>query len=116
MRSVAHLAETVPRTNTRDENAAHTAQRVRSRFRAIVSMVGLPVVFDAQGQVGVLVLVFVAQSFLRQVHGAFVVVVVAVVVAVVVPFRMELIDRSVRELDLVSSFHDLSFSFSPLKR
>lgn len=56
MRSVAHLAETVPRTNTRDENAAHTAQRVRARFRAIVSMVGLPVVFDAQGQVGLMFL------------------------------------------------------------
>lgn len=53
MRAVVALAESVPRMNTRDEVAAQTIQRVRARFRAITSMVGMPVVFDARGQVGV---------------------------------------------------------------
>ena len=51
MRAVAALAESVPHVNSRDATAAQTAQRVRARFRAVVSMVGLPVVFNPKGQV-----------------------------------------------------------------
>lgn len=51
MRAVATLAESVPQVNSRDAIAAQTAQRVRARFRAVVSMVGLPVVFNPKGQV-----------------------------------------------------------------
>eukprot|EP00904_Undaria_pinnatifida_P011479 jgi/Undpi1/7461/HiC_scaffold_22.g09934.m1 len=50
MRAVSALAESVPHVNTRDATAAQTAQRVRARFRAVISMVGLPVVFNPQGQ------------------------------------------------------------------
>lgn len=53
MRAVVALAESVPRVNTQDASAAQTAQRVRARFRAVTSMVGLPVVFDPKGQVRV---------------------------------------------------------------
>lgn len=52
MRAVVALAESVPRVNTLEATAAQTAQRVRARFRAVTSMVGLPVVFDSKGQVG----------------------------------------------------------------
>ncbi|CAM9415079.1 unnamed protein product [Ectocarpus sp. 12 AP-2014] len=50
MRAVVTLAESVPRVNTQEATAAQTAQRVRARFRAVTSMVGLPVVFDSKGQ------------------------------------------------------------------
>ncbi|CAM9858334.1 unnamed protein product [Ectocarpus sp. 8 AP-2014] len=50
MRAVVALAESVPRVNTQGATAAQTAQRVRARFRAVTSMVGLPVVFDSKGQ------------------------------------------------------------------
>lgn len=50
MRAVAKLAEAVPRENTRDADAAQIAQRVRARFRAVTSMIGLPVVFDSKEQ------------------------------------------------------------------
>ncbi|CAN0295013.1 unnamed protein product [Ectocarpus fasciculatus] len=51
MRAVVTLAESVPRVKTQEATAAQTAQRVRARFRAVTSMVGLPVVFDSKGQV-----------------------------------------------------------------
>lgn len=51
MRAVAKLAETVPRENMTDSDVVQIAQRVRARFRAVTSMIGLPVVFDREGQV-----------------------------------------------------------------
>lgn len=55
MRAVVALAENVPLVNTQEAMAAQTAQRVRARFRAVTSMIGLPVVFDSKGLVSLLI-------------------------------------------------------------
>lgn len=51
MRAVVSLADSVPRVNKKDAIAVQTAQRVRARFRAVTSMLGMPVAFDSRKQV-----------------------------------------------------------------